>query len=383
MAKGSMAALLGDLDKGFYRDAMKEGRGPMRYLAHLAEERGLAPDVAEREARRKKYLEEFKIPEILWHSNHAERIKRFADDSWALSQAFAEIGLKVRGPEADTLEKVYAVQTSTVLFPTFVEGQVIAGLLATSLVPQMVSEEVAVSGHVAEHLAMAETEAQRQTAKSSEGARATVMTIVTADRSIKLNKYMKEMDATYEVLRLQRVNVISAFLRRLGQQMGIDETDDAIEVAIAGDGNSGSAVVDTDAEVSGTLDYDELVRLALAFKPGYEWRVAITNQTQLRVILNMAEFKDPMAGFNFQRTGTLPTPMGAAWFRWDSTGSSSFSTDRILALDNRMAMVQYTEGGLMTESDRLIDRQFDRSVVSKWTGFGKLDYQATQCLDIT
>jgi hypothetical protein len=97
----------------------------------------------------------------------------------------------------------------------------------------------------------------------------------------------------------------------------------------------------------------------------------------------MEEFKDPMAGFNFQRTGRTPNPIGAEWHRWTSTGASAFSTDRILALDTRLALVQYTEQGVITESDRLIDRQFERTVVSKWTGFGKLDYNATQCLDIT
>ncbi len=382
MAKGSMQALLANLDKGFYRDAKSQGRGPLRHLAVLAEERGLAPEGDEREGRQKKYLEEFRVPEMHWHGPRAERIRKFADDSWALSRAFAEIGLKIRGPEADTLEKVFAVGTSTSLFPVFVDSQVVAGILATSLVPSMVAEESSVTSHVVDHITMAETEAGRQTAKSAEAARATVLQVTTSDQSVKLNKYMASLDVTYEVLRLQQMNVVSIFLRRMGQQIGIDETDDAIQIAIAGDGNAGSAVVDTDAEVSGTLDYDELVRLALAFSVGYEFRVAITNATQLRTILNMAEFKDPMAGFNFQRTGTLPTPMGAAWNRWDSTGSAAFSTDRILALDNRIAMIQYTEGGLLTESDKLIDRQFEKTVVSKWTGFGKLDYAATKCLDI-
>jgi len=48
-----------------------------------------------------------------------------------------------------------------------------------------------------------------------------------------------------------------------------------------------------------------------------------------------------------------------------------------------MALEQVTEGGVVTESDRLIDRQFERTAITKWTGFAKMDYSATQCLDIT
>ena len=126
------------------------------------------------------------------------------------------------------------------------------------------------------------------------------MTVRTADRTVKLEKYQAQLDASYESLRLQRMNIVSLFLQRLGAQIGVDETDDLIQTAIAGDGNTGSAVTDTDAEVSGTLDYDELIRLSLAFPKGYEFRMAIVNDVHLRTLLNMEEFKNPLSGFTNQ-----------------------------------------------------------------------------------
>lgn len=177
--------------------------------------------------------------------------------------------------------------------------------------------------------------------------------------------------------------MVNVFLRRVGAQLGIDETDDLIEVAISGDGNAGSPVTDTDAEVAGVLDYHEVVRLSLAFPKGYRMRAAVVNSTLLQTLLTLDEFKDPLAGFQYQTTGMIPNFIGCEWYRWSSTGSSAFSTDRILALDTAQALVQYTEQGLMIEADRLIDRQFERTVISKWTGFGKLDYNATQCFDLS
>jgi hypothetical protein len=380
-----MTRLVGELDKGFYRevDAQRQREGAATsfgYFAKLAEQRGLAPDSKELETREREFCKRFGVKDPC--GNYADRVRAFAKQTWALEVALQEQGLKVKGPDADALGKFFSTTSSTVLFPTYVESQVVAGLLLTSLAGMAVAQEVIVNSHTAEHLEMTETEVDRQTTKSGEGAQAAIVTLRTADKTVKLDKYMAQLDASYESLRLQRMNVVGVFLQRLGAQIGIDETDDMIEVAIAGDGNSGSAVVDTDAEVSGTLDYDELIRLSLAFPKGYEFRMAIVNDTHLRTILNMTEFKDPLAGFNFQGTGKLASPLGAEWHRWTSTGSSAFSTDRILALDTRLALVQYTEQGVLTETDRLIDRQFERTVISKWTGFGKLDYSATQCLDV-
>jgi len=381
-----MLRLVRGLDRGFHHevDAQRRADGGTTgfgCLARLAAERGLAPDGKETETRERAFLQRFGVAD--GESAYGERVRKYARDTWALDLALAELGLRTRGPEADALGKFFVSGAAAVLFPTFVEAEAVAGLLLTSLVPFAVAQEVTVNSHTAEHLALTDTEGDRRTSRSGEAARAATVTLRTADRTIRLEKYQAVLNASYESLRLQRLNVVRLFLQRLGTQIGVDETDDLIETAIAGDGNPGSAVADTDAEVSGTLDYDELIRLSLAFPKGYQLGLAVVNDTHLRTILNMAEFKDPLAGFNFQRHGRLPGPLGADWHRWTSTGSAAFSTDRILALDPRLALVQYTEQGVLTETDRLIDRQLERTVVSKWTGFGKLDYQATQCLDIT
>lgn len=382
---GEMERLIKNLDRGFYRDADAQRRTDggvtgYGYFARLAQDAGLAPDSKDAEAREREFCKRFGVADA--YGRYADQVRKYARQTWALERAFGELGLCVKGPEADVLGKFFEATPSTILFPAYVESQVVAGLLLTSLVPMAVAQEVTINSHTAEHLTMTESEADRQTVRTSEGARGSTVTVRTAERSVKLEKYQAQLDASYESLRLQRLNVVSLFLQRLGAQLAVDETDDLIQTAIDGDGNSGSGVTDTDAEVSGTLDYDELIRLSLAFPKGYEFRLAIVNDTNLRTILNMDEFKNPLSGFTFQANGRMPSPLGAEWHRWTSTGSAAFDTDRILALDTRLALAQYTEQGVLTESDRLIDRQFERTVVSKWTGFGKLDGAATQCLDI-
>ncbi|MBI3911041.1 MAG: hypothetical protein HY320_08930 [Armatimonadetes bacterium] len=381
---GEMLQIIKNLDRGFYRevDARRRSEGgatSFGYLAELAAERGLAPEERERQTRERKLLARFGCGTMEDH--RAEKVAAFARQTWALELAFREMGIRTRGPEADVLGKVFASSASTVLFPAYVETQVVAGLLLASLVPAIVAQEVLVNSHTAEHLAMTESEADRRTSRTGEGAPGTVVTLRTAERSVKLEKYAAQLDATYESLRLQRMNVVGLFLQRLGEQLGMDETDDALEVAIAGDGNSGSAATITNSDVDDTLDYDDLIKLVLAFPKGYQMRVAITGDTNLRTILNMSEFKDAAIGDNaFTRLNAVLGPLAAQWHRWTRT-TTSFTDDRILGIDSRLALVQYTEQGVVTESDRLIDKQFERTVVSKWTGFAKLDYNAVQVLD--
>lgn len=296
--------------------------------------------------------------------------------------------LSARGIQGtDTVEMAFFSSTpgsTQGIFPAVLASHLIIGQLATSLVPHLVAAEVPTVQLTVEKVKVTETAAQRQLNHIGEGDDLPKTKISRSEGSISLRKYGRMLEMTYESIRMMTLDVVAVMMQRMGAQIGIDETDELIETLIIGDGTSiGAAVVDTDAEVTGTLDYDELVRLFLAFPIGYQMTHCVCNDTNMRTILNMAEFKDPVAGFNFQRNGVLPGPMGAAWHRWTSTGSTSFSTDRILAVDNRAAVMAHTSGDLLEESDRIIDKQIEQRTMSYWRGFSKWDTNATQCLDIT
>ncbi len=287
--------------------------------------------------------------------------------------------IKVAGPNADVLEKFFASSSSAILFPAYYESQVQGGLLAASIVPEVVATVTDIDSHTYSSLWMAESEAERQLQEIAEGAQIPTTTIQTGTRTVTLKKYGRLVNATYEALRLQRLNVVAVFLQRVGAQLGIDESDAALSVLINGDGNN-NALDPTESEVSGTLDYDELIRLYLAFPAGYKCQKIVAGDAMIRTILNMSEFKDPWAGFNFQRTGELVSPVGAKLIRW--TSAASLPSDYVLGVDQRYALEQVTERGLSVETDRLIDRQIERSAVTKWNAFVKLDTNASQAIDV-
>jgi len=327
------------------------------------------------EARRKNRA----FDELLEEMDPSEEYKGPLATMSAFERQLLRHDIKVKGPNADVLEKFFASSSSAVLFPHYYASQVQAGLLAASIVPDLVATVTDIDSHTYSSLWLAEAEADRQLQEIGEGAEIPTTTIKTATRTVTLKKYGRLVHATYEALRLQRLNVVSVFLQRVGAQLGIDESDAALKVILNGDGND-NALVDTDAEVSGTLDYDELIRLYLAFPSGYKCQKIVAADGMIRTILNMSEFKDPWAGFNFQRTGELVSPVGAKLIRWTST--ASLPADFVLGVDQRYCLEQVTERGLTVETDRLIDRQIERSAVTKWNAFVKLDANAAQAIDV-
>jgi hypothetical protein len=376
MAKG----IIKDLDKGFYDAAREKGLHPLTYLTDLV--RPEPPEVKAVEGRvRQRLLAQRKFaPEIL-DGALSGRIGEVAYQLAGLEKELEARG--IRGE--DTIEKAFFTSANgpnQPLFPVFLASKIIAGQLATSLVPFLVAADVRINSHVQEKVTVADTTETRQLKQIGEGVDLPKTVISRTNANITLSKYGRLLEVTYEAVRLLHLDVVGLQMERIGRQIGIDQSDDCIETLLAGDGSNGSAVSYLTAEAAGVLDYDELVRLFLQFPIGYEMRHAVLNDTLLRTILNMAEFKDPTAGFSFQRTGSIPGPMGAIFHRWTSTGSASFGTDRILAVDNTGAAILYREGDLLEEADRLIDKQMHRRTMSEWIGIAKWDNSATAALKL-
>jgi hypothetical protein len=357
-----MKGIVKDIDKGFYQEAREKGIHPLTYLTQLVNPE---PPEIDRIAERM-------LARCGWNAKGTPYEDRVRD--WAYMCAGLEKELEVRGVrKSDTVEKAFFATSNAAgtqgIFPAFLASQIIAGQLAVSLVPVCCLAEVRINSHVQEKVSITDTTDSRQTKHVTEGQELPKTTIAKTQGSIALQKYGRMLETTYETVRLMHLDIISLQLQRMGRQIGIDETDDLIETLQAGDGNTGSANTPIATAVGGTLSYSDIVALWQGFPIGYEMRHVITNDAQLRTIVNMAEFKDPLAGFEFTRSGILPGPLGATWHRWTSTGSATFSTNRLLAVDDRLAMVLYREGDLLEEADQLIDKQIHRRSMTEWVGF--------------
>lgn len=355
-----------------------------RWLSATAAEHGVGPSDSELAEYEKYYLRKFKVradDEV-----RERKVKHYARDRWTLDTIAADAGITLPGIPLQktglmpTVQKAFTTSTTQVIFPFYYAAAIQAGILQMPIVDRMIMEDVPVNSHTVDHAMMTDNRGDRTTSQSGEGASGTEVVIRATNHPITLTKYKSRALASYESIRLQRLPVFERGLMRVGQQFMIDITDAAIDVAVSGDGTTvapgGGAAPTYACGTSGQPVYIDIVNLDTTFPQGYEVEdgIWVAPKQTLNKVLNMPEFKDPLAGWHYQNDGTYPTPIGKEMYRWDSSGRvSGWLTTSIMQLKAGIALVKYTEGGLLVETDRIIDGQWEQAVTSTWTGFAVWD----------
>ena len=155
----------------------------------------------------------------------------------------------------------------------------------------------------------------------------------------------------------------------------IARLEDAVDVLQNGDGNGNAAAVD-EVGAKGTLTYDDLVDFWAKFDP-YEMNALLVSGDVMVKLLKLAEFQNPLTGLNFQGTGKLTTPLGAALLR-----TSVLPAGTAIGLDKRFALELVQGSDVTVEYDKLIDRQLERAAITTISGFAKVFQNASRVLTV-
>lgn len=293
----------------------------------------------------------------------------------AYQRQLAARGLVVNGPRSINLAEFYD-PANIVLFPEFIVREVRAGMVLGSH-QLMVSDMVGLSTEIDSGVydaAYLDESADYEQKKIGEGADFPVLDIKTDNKSIKLSKYGFMLRETYEHRRRIRANKLGAFLRFAGMKLEKSRVELAVDVAINGNaGNSNAAFAHTDTG----LNYDNIVEFWAEFDP-FDSNLMVADKAGMTSILKLAEFKDAQAGFNFQRTGNMVTPLGNMLKRHDTT----LLANKLLGLDNSMSVELVTERGAdMVEAESIIKNQTNEIAVSQVFGFAKMHKDAAGIWD--
>jgi Phage capsid family len=341
-------------------------------------EYSIAPEPAELERREKRMLERFSV--LPGEPHRARKVRQFAADSYAIEKYWEDHGCPWFGPKAPTLEKAFTVNESLrATFPIFVDTFIQAGRLASPILDRLVQDTINVNSKTAQHSEFFDTATSPAPGvETAEGARTEQVKITWREREITLRKLGYEVLATYEALAWSRLPILARGLERVGRRFQYLVTEMGLEVLIAGDGSTPTNAAGTVAGGGAATDYDDYLDLYFAFEDEYVPDMFITSQTVIRKALTLAEFKDPLAGGAFQSQGRIPTPLGIPFERWKSKGiAGSYNNDVIVAVDSSaLGLVEYTAGGILNESERLIRQGWTLNVSTVWLGFGMMDPEA-------
>lgn len=293
----------------------------------------------------------------------------------AFERQLAVNGIKVSGKNSSPVELFY--KNAPALLPEFILREVRKGQLMRPELDRILAGSASVQSnrYTPFYIDTSDAKVGRFSLRPvGEGAEIPSLTVTEQKHSINVRDYGLSLRTSYKALRHRSTAQFKVLLWYIGFRLQTDKVALVVDTIINGDGNSNGAAV-VDATTSGALVYGDLIKLWAEFAP-FEMNHIVCHINTLKTILTMTEFKDPLAGYRFGRTGELFTPLGAALVRCDDV-----PTDYVIGLDSRFAVEEVVSQPLMVEFDKIIEQKFEEAVISESVAYAKVVAEASTILD--
>lgn len=355
----------GGIDIGLYSDALKEGKTLSMWLEE---------EKSQKLGKQSSYLG-------LTRSEVIEKKKALKDSGQdipyeALDECFEKAGIKAFGKVTDKVDKMYEYSDIDVLFPEFVNNRVYAGMLAESLVDQLIAFETVLTDSIDyRKIYIDDAEEERQTGIVGIGAELAETMITVADQSVKLKKYGRYISMAFEELKYQRLNLFGVVMQRLGQQIQIDLTDDLMVAIESGDGNSSTTPGTTvAADTSGTVAVADLIEFFTCLPTPYKMTDLIGRKALLvELFTALVGMYNPMTAYGVPG---LNIPNIHEWDR-------QITSDYYLGIDKRYSVEMVTTGGVQTDSESFVKKQIKGTGIWHLASFGVIDENANAIFNET
>ncbi len=283
----------------------------------------------------------------------------------AYERQLKRFGIKPSGSDSSVVGKFFQTSDAAVLFPEYVSRAVRYGMDEASFLPDIVAATTTIDSMDYRVMDLEMSTANATMNVISEGDTLSNADFTVSDRTIRLKKRGRMITTSYDVLRFQRLDVVSIALKRIGAYLAQSLMADAVDVLINGDGGDNAATNQTLS--SSGYTYGELIDFWSEFSP-YELNTILATPTVTSTLLKMDEFKDAAAGLNFHGTGKLITPFGANLIK-----TSHIETpDMMIGLDKNCALEMVKVGDIETDYGKLVDRQLEQIAITAITGFARI-----------
>lgn len=291
----------------------------------------------------------------------------------AYQRQLKRFGIKPSGADSSVVGKFFQTSDAAVLFPEYISRAVNYGMGEASFLPDIVATTTNIDSMDYRAMNLNMTTENATMDELTEGGLIGTADFTVSDRTIHLKKRGKLISTSYDVLRFQRLDVVSIALKRIGAQLAQSLMADAVDVLINGDCSANKA---TKVAITGdAYTYSDLIDFWNAFTP-YELNTILASPTVTGTLLKMNEFKDATAGLNFHGTGKLITPFGANLIRT----SHVTDPDMMIGIDKSCALEMVKVGDIETDYGKIVDHQLEQISITSITGFAKILNDASKIL---
>ena len=284
----------------------------------------------------------------------------------AFQRQLKRFDIKISGAGSDPVAKFFATTDSSTLFPEYISRAVRQGMENTDALEKMIATTTEIEG--LDYRAIESVPGDDiELADIMEGTVIPETRIKTKETLTPLKKRGRMLVASYEAIKYQKLDLFTVTLRQIGEYIARTQIEDVLDV-ICDD------PVENLSLANDELTYSDLVNLWAAFNP-YKLTHIVAGGKDIVKMLHINEFKDSTAGCDFHGTGNPITPFGAEIIRCDSMGRYG-----IVGLDCNYAIEKITAGGVVTDFDKLIDRQLERATITTIAGFSKIFSDASKVI---
>ncbi len=283
----------------------------------------------------------------------------------AYERQLKRFGIKPSGADSSVLAKFFQTSDAAVLFPEYVSRAVRYGMDEASFLPDIVAATTNIDSMDYRVMDLNMTAQNAAMNEISEGETLSNADFTVSDRTIRLKKRGRMITTSYDVLRFQRLDIVSIALKRIGSYLAQSLMEDAVYVLLNGDGGNNAA----ESKLTGatTFTYADLIDFWNEFSP-YELNTILAAPNVTNSLLKMDEFRDATAGLNFHGTGKLITPFGANLIKT----SSVVNPNMMIGLDKNCALEMVKVGDIETDYGKLVDRQLEQIAITAITGFARI-----------
>ena len=293
----------------------------------------------------------------------------------AFERQLAYHGLRTGGNNPVTVEMFY--RSAAALMPEFMMREIKRGQNMRPELNRLIASTSGInsSRYTPFHIDTGAADTDLSLRPIGEAAEVPSILVTDQANTITIPDYGLTLKVTYKALRHRTMAQFKVLLWYIGYRLASDRVALAVNTIINGDGNDNAATVMT-TDVSGTLDYEDMVKFFNEFFP-YKPNVMVCHKEVIKDILTISEFKDPMIGFKFQSSGEITSPLGATLVRCDEVPS-----DYVVGLDNRFALEEVFSQPLTVEYDKVIEQRLEEAVISESVAYAKIIEDASIVLDI-
>lgn len=296
-----------------------------------------------------------------------------------------------KGISASEMQAFYRTEESRFLFPEFIARTVREAIVTDTMLPWLVGVNTTIDTDTYRTFYVDEQKNQSKLKRVTEAAELPRVTIKGREQVVKIYKFGRAIEASYEVLRRMKIDMLALHLKRIAIQVAKDKVEEILSVIVDGDGNNNAAPeIKSSKLVSAatTITAEVFLRFLMEFEE-FPCNTLITNKADF-VSIVLAELPSLSAGdvLKILAQGTSiginiaapQMPSGSVRLFWHEKATSG----KIIGINNQFAVEQVTEAGSdIYESDRFIQRQTEILTLSETNGYAKIFNEATKVLHLS